>query len=93
LSILCPDQLARLLALPPTVVPVAYLCVGYPEAFAERPLLETTGWRARLPLERLVHYERWGGAPTAEWAAVAAAVRTRALSEPAGAGDGAPSPA
>jgi 5,6-dimethylbenzimidazole synthase len=92
-SILCPDQLARLLALPPTVVPVAYLCVGYPEAFAERPLLETTGWRARLPLERLVHYERWGGAPTAEWAAVAAAVRTRALSEPAGAGDGAPSPA
>jgi 5,6-dimethylbenzimidazole synthase len=92
-SILCPDQLSALLGLPPTVVPVAYLCVGYPEAFADRPLLEATGWRERLSLDRLVHYERWGGTPTGDWAAVAAAVCERAPFEPPRGGDCAPSPA
>jgi 5,6-dimethylbenzimidazole synthase len=59
-SILDPLELARLLALPPEVVPVAYLCVGYPVRFAERPLLESVGWSARLPLERVVFSERYG---------------------------------
>ncbi len=59
-SILDPLELARLLALPPEVVPVAYLCVGYPVRFAERPLLESVGWRERLPLERVVFSERYG---------------------------------
>jgi 5,6-dimethylbenzimidazole synthase len=59
-SILDPLELARLLELPDEVVPVAYLCVGYPVRFTERPLLETVGWRARLPLERVVFSERYG---------------------------------
>jgi len=39
---------------------VAYLTVGYPEAFPKEPMLETAGWRKRIPLEELVFYERYG---------------------------------
>lgn len=59
-SILDHQALARLLGLPPAVVPVAYLCLGYPVAFPPRPLLEAVGWRARLPLETVVYYDRYG---------------------------------
>jgi 5,6-dimethylbenzimidazole synthase len=59
-SILDPLELARLLELPEQVVPVAYLCVGYPLQFAEQPLLESVGWRARLPLEEVIFAERYG---------------------------------
>ena len=59
-SILDPLELARLLFLPGNVVPVAYLCVGYPESFPEKPVLETSGWRARLPLEDVVFRDRYG---------------------------------
>jgi 5,6-dimethylbenzimidazole synthase len=40
---------------------VAYLCLGYVSEFLARPELETAGWRARLPLESLMHDNRWGG--------------------------------
>lgn len=59
-SIVDHDQLARALALPAHVVPIAYLCLGYPVEFAPEPMLEQTGWRARLPLDDLLHAERWG---------------------------------
>lgn len=59
-SILDPAELSRLLELPSHVIPVAYLTVGYPEEFPEKPLLESVGWRERLPLEELVFYERYG---------------------------------
>ncbi len=59
-SILDPAELSRLLDLPSHVLPVAYLTVGYPEEFPEKPLLESVGWRERLPLEELVFYERYG---------------------------------
>ncbi len=59
-SILDPLELARLLALPEQVVPVAYLCVGYPVRFAERPLIASVGWRERLPLARVIFAERYG---------------------------------
>jgi 5,6-dimethylbenzimidazole synthase len=60
LSIVRPQALKRLLRLPETVVPVAYLCVGYPQDVRERPMLEEVGWRQRLPLDELVFYEYWG---------------------------------
>jgi 5,6-dimethylbenzimidazole synthase len=63
-SILEPERLCRLLALPEAVLPVAYLCVGYPEESEEQPLLERVGWRERLRLDELVFYERWGGKKT-----------------------------
>jgi 5,6-dimethylbenzimidazole synthase len=59
-SIVDPAQLATLLGLPEHVVPVAYLCLGYVSEFLARPELETAGWRSRLPLESLLHGNRWG---------------------------------
>ena len=60
-SIVEPAVLRSELALPPGIEPVAYLCVGYPLAFPERPMLEQTGWRERRPLEAALHTERYGG--------------------------------
>lgn len=59
-SILDNAGLSRLLGLPDHVIPVAYLTVGYPEAFPEKPMLESTGWRERVPLDELIYYERYG---------------------------------
>lgn len=59
-SILSPPRLADLLGLPANVVPVAYLCIGYVTEFLPRPELETAGWRSRLPLDSLIHSNRWG---------------------------------
>lgn len=58
-SILDPDQVKALLHIPAHVTLVAYLCLGYPEAFLERPLLETIGWRERLPLSEVIFEEHW----------------------------------
>ena len=59
-SVFEPEKLREVLGIPPHVVPVAYLCVGYVSEFATRPELETAGWQARLPLEDLIFYEQWG---------------------------------
>jgi nicotinate-nucleotide--dimethylbenzimidazole phosphoribosyltransferase len=59
-SIVEPAVLRRELVLPPGVEPIAYLCVGHPVAFRERPMLEETGWGARRPLREVVHpNDRW----------------------------------
>ncbi|MGH2366534.1 MAG: 5,6-dimethylbenzimidazole synthase [Chloroflexota bacterium] len=59
-SILKLPQLRHILNIPPYVVPVAYLCIGYPEAFPDEPMLQTESWRDRLPLEDLVFRDTWG---------------------------------
>lgn len=59
-SILDYMALKRVLDIPRSVKVVAYLCLGYVSDFARSPDLERAGWRARLPIEHLVHYERWG---------------------------------
>ena len=59
-SIVDPAELATVLGLPTHVVPLAYLCLGYVSEFLARPELETAGWRSRLPLESLMHGNRWG---------------------------------
>jgi nicotinate-nucleotide--dimethylbenzimidazole phosphoribosyltransferase len=59
-SIVEPSVLRAELALPAGVEPVAYLCVGHPIAFRERPMLEETRWRTRRPLSDVVHRrDRW----------------------------------
>ena len=59
-SIVEPSVLRAELALPPGVEPVAYLCIGHPVAFRERPMLEETRWRSRRPLADVVHgHGRW----------------------------------
>ena len=59
-SILDNAELSGLLELPVTVVPVAYLCMGYPKEFSDTPMLEAAGWRDRIPLEEVVSMERFG---------------------------------
>jgi 5,6-dimethylbenzimidazole synthase len=59
-SILDNRELSEILELPEPVVPVAYLCMGYPEEFSGAPLLESVGWRRRAPLEEVVFDERFG---------------------------------
>ncbi len=58
-SILSNDVLREVLGIPERVVPVAYLCLGYVEEFAEKPDLERAGWLPRLKLEDVVNYEKW----------------------------------
>jgi len=62
MSIMEPGVIRGLLGLPEHVVPVAYLTLGYPVHFAERPMLSEVGWRARLPLADLVFEDQWGAA-------------------------------
>ncbi|MGO9971381.1 MAG: nicotinate-nucleotide--dimethylbenzimidazole phosphoribosyltransferase [Solirubrobacteraceae bacterium] len=67
------DALRGLLAIPEHVVPVAWLCVGYPDERPVRPGLEAAGWGRRHPLAQHVFAERWGeGAPAVVAAADAA---------------------
>ncbi|MGN0062806.1 MAG: 5,6-dimethylbenzimidazole synthase [Nocardioides sp.] len=54
------EFLADLVGFPEHVRPVAWLCVGEVAALPEVPDLERFGWRARGPLERVVHAERHG---------------------------------
>ena len=50
------------------MVPVAYLCLGYPVEFTREPVLQTAGWRDRLDLEDLVHFDGWGkGSESEDW--------------------------
>jgi 5,6-dimethylbenzimidazole synthase len=66
-SIIHADELARILALPASIVPVAYLCVGYAEEFLPEPELQAAGWLPRLPLSDVLRFETWDSFPTTEW--------------------------
>lgn len=58
-SILKNEEVKRILNIPDSVIPVAYLCLGYVTEFPPRPMLETAGWEKRLPLDQLVYFEKW----------------------------------
>ncbi len=60
ISILDHGALKRVLGIPRPVKVLAYLCLGYVSEFATQPDLETAGWRARIPVEQLIHQEMWG---------------------------------
>lgn len=60
-SIFKKPDVREILGIPPHVHPVGLVCLGYTDAFPDRPLLEAEGWAARRPLEELVFYEKWGG--------------------------------
>jgi 5,6-dimethylbenzimidazole synthase len=59
-SILDHGAVKRVLGIPRPVKVLAYLCLGYVSEFETRPDLETAGWRSRIPVGRLIHYESWG---------------------------------
>lgn len=58
-SILDHEALRETLGIPPSIVPIAYLCLGHVSQFRDTPDLESAGWRARLPLAELIHFDHW----------------------------------
>ncbi|MND00331.1 5,6-dimethylbenzimidazole synthase [compost metagenome] len=60
MSILDKPFVEKLLQLPKGVELVAYLCVGYPKRFGDKPMLEELGWKKRLALGDLVFENAWG---------------------------------
>jgi nitroreductase len=61
ISILDVDAVRRILAIPPHVVVVGYLCLGYVSTFEPEPELALRGWEHRVPLAEALHFERYGG--------------------------------
>jgi 5,6-dimethylbenzimidazole synthase len=59
-SIFDNETVRKTLGIPERIIPVAYLCVGKVRGYQPRPELETAGWRQRLPLETLIHFDQWG---------------------------------
>ena len=78
MSILKTGELREMLGIPPHVIPVAYLCLGWPEQLRTRPMLEEAGWRERLSMNGVVRLERWDGVPEAGSAAAAAVAAAEA---------------
>ena len=62
-SILKQPQLRQILGVPLHVIPVAYLCLGYPMEFPQEPVLQSAGWRNRMNLEGLIHFDGWDNQP------------------------------
>ena len=60
-SILDAEALKSLLGIPPHMVMVAYLCLGYVDGFEARPELERVGWEQRVPLTEVVRLEHYDG--------------------------------
>jgi len=58
-SIIRHDDLRGALGIPPSIQPIAYLCVGYVTHFLQKPELETAGWLPRMPLSDVVSIDRW----------------------------------
>jgi len=64
--------LRELLGIPPSIRPVAWLCLGPVSALQDAPDLERAGWRRRLALGDVLHAERWGNEPQRAEALVSA---------------------
>ena len=66
-SILSNTVLRDMLDLPSHIIPIAYLCLGHVEEFADKPDLEKAGWLPRLKLKDVVYFERWDNSIVREW--------------------------
>ncbi|MBI4178694.1 5,6-dimethylbenzimidazole synthase [bacterium] len=74
-SIISAADLKKILGLPPEVVPVAYLCLGYVTEFPPQPELETAGWLPRLQSAEVIHLDTWGAKLTPNgWAELESAL-------------------
>jgi nicotinate-nucleotide--dimethylbenzimidazole phosphoribosyltransferase len=60
-TLFAPPELAALLALPAGVVPLGWLCVGWPDERPPEPGLQRAGWSKRQPLSAVVIRDRWPG--------------------------------
>ena len=69
-SILSNDVLKKVLNIPEHVIPVAYLCLGYVDEFADKPDLQTAGWLPRLELKDVVYFEKWDDKENQNWESI-----------------------
>jgi 5,6-dimethylbenzimidazole synthase len=69
-SILSNETLKEVLDLPEHVIPVAYLCLGHVDEFADKPDLQTTGWLPRLKLKDVVYFEKWDDKENKSWKSI-----------------------
>ena len=69
-SILSNDTLKKILEIPEHVIPVAYLCLGYVDEFADKPDLQTAGWLPRLELKDVVYFEKWNNKENESWKSI-----------------------
>jgi 5,6-dimethylbenzimidazole synthase len=53
-SILDPARMTAILDLPPTFAFIGHLCLGYPQAEDDAPVLEREGWERRHPSDRVL---------------------------------------
>ena len=58
-SILEPAALRAILGVPDELLPVAYLCLGYVDRFANQPDLERLGWETRVSLKEVLSEDRY----------------------------------
>src|SRR5271170_1092572 len=58
-SILEPGSLRSTLRIPDQITPVAYLCLGYVNAFSTEPDLERAGWEKRTPLKSVLSLDQY----------------------------------
>ena len=58
-SILSPEKLRAALGIPSHLTPIAYLCIGYVDQFAQQPDLERQGWEQRTSLESVISFDRY----------------------------------
>jgi len=58
-SIIHQEILQKALDIPSTIIPVAYLCLGYVSHFFKKPELETVGWLERQPLNKLIRFNTY----------------------------------
>nr|MDA8262779.1 5,6-dimethylbenzimidazole synthase [Actinomycetota bacterium] len=92
-----PEVVTNMLGLPPSVKPLAMLCMGYVDGFDPSPELAMFDWASTRPLSWAVHYERWGNqevspleqaisaiSPLDEEAMALAAKHQASLTKPAG---------
>jgi len=69
-SILSNETLKEVLDIPEHVIPVAYLCLGHVDDFAEKPDLQIAGWLPRLELKDVVFFEKWDNKENDDWKSI-----------------------
>jgi 5,6-dimethylbenzimidazole synthase len=58
-SILRNDAIREIFRIPESILPIAYLCIGYVNAFPTRPMLERVGWAQRLSPREVLRFDSW----------------------------------
>ncbi len=65
-SIVRHEDMRDILGIPPSIQPIAYLCVGHVSHFFQQPELETAGWLPRMPLTDAVWIDQWHVRPSSD---------------------------